>query len=139
MKNEAAARWMVVDNDTNTLDTVAQLLAAVSDAEICSFPSPWQALDAFAAAPDSFHLVVTDLEMPGMNGVDFRRHLQSMSPSTKILLTTGNRMFTEESARQIGFCGLLSKPFSIQDLQQTLARVGAPAANFSKISDDNLI
>jgi len=113
MKNKAVARWLVVDDDKVALDTVVQLLAAVSDAEICSFPSPWQALDAFAAAPDSFHLIVTDFEMPGMNGVDLRRHVQALAPSAKVLLTTGSGRFTDESARQIGFCGLLCKPFSI--------------------------
>jgi DNA-binding NtrC family response regulator len=139
MKNETGARWMVVDNDTDALDAVAQLLAAVSDAEICSFPSPWQALDAFAAAPDSFRLVVTDFEMPGMNGIDFRRHLQAMAPAAKVLLTTGGRMFTVESARQSGFCGLLCKPFSIDVLKRTLAGMEAPAANFSKTSAGDLI
>lgn len=123
MKNETAPRWMVVDDDTEALEVVARLLAAVSDAEICSFPSPWQALDAFAAAPDSFHLVVTDFEMPGMNGVDFRRHLQAVAPTAKVLLTTGSGMFTEESARQSGFCGLLLKPFSLGALKQTLESV----------------
>jgi len=54
MKNETGARWMVVDDDVDTLDAVASLLAAVSTAEICRFPSPWQALDAIAAAPENF-------------------------------------------------------------------------------------
>jgi DNA-binding NtrC family response regulator len=133
MKNKTGARWMVVDNDTDALETVARLLAAVSDAEICSYPSPWQALDAFAAAPESFHLVVTDFEMTGMNGVDFRRHLQAMSPAAKVLLTTGSGMFTEESARRNGFCGLLCKPFSLGTLKETLQSVEAPAVNFSKV------
>jgi DNA-binding NtrC family response regulator len=132
MKNETLARWMVVDDDTEALDAVAQLLAAVSDAEICSFPSPWQALDAFAAAPDSFQLVVTDFEMPGMNGIDFRRHVQAVLPSAKVLLTTGSGMFTEQTARQKGFCGLLCKPFSIAALKEALAGAEAKAANFSK-------
>jgi DNA-binding NtrC family response regulator len=134
MKNETGARWMVVDDDVDTLDTVARLLAAVSNAEICPFPSPWQALDAIAAAPETFHLVVTDFEMPGMNGIDFRRQVQAVSPATKVLLTTGSGVFTEESARQNGFCGLLCKPFSIGALRQTLENVQAAAANFSKTS-----
>jgi CheY-like chemotaxis protein len=124
MKSKTATRWMVVDDDTEALDAVARLLAALSDAEIHSFPSPWQALDAFAAAPDTFHLVVTDLEMPGMNGVDFRRHLQSVSPSTKVLLTTASGMFTDEIAREQGFCGLLCKPFSIEALKEKLTSTG---------------
>jgi two-component system cell cycle sensor histidine kinase/response regulator CckA len=125
MINETSARWMVVDDDTAALDTVARLLAAVSNAEIASFPSPWQALDALAAAPEKFHLVVTDFEMPGMNGIDFRRQVQDVSPSTRVLLTTGSGMFTEASARANGFCGLLCKPFSIGALKETLATVVA--------------
>jgi two-component system cell cycle sensor histidine kinase/response regulator CckA len=132
MKNETSARWMVVDDDTETLDTVAQLLAAVSDAEICSFPSPWQALDAFAAAPNSFQLVVTDFEMPGMNGIDFQRHVLAVAPTAKVLLATGSGRFTEESARQKGFCGLLCKPFSIGALKQALTAAEARAINLSK-------
>jgi DNA-binding NtrC family response regulator len=129
MKNKSCARWMVVDDDTEALSTVTQLLAAVSDAEICSFPSPWQALDAFTAAPESFDLIVTDFEMPGMNGVDLRRHVQALSPSAKVLLATGSGRFTDESVRQIGFCGLLCKPFSIGALKQTLSSVEAVAAH----------
>jgi two-component system, cell cycle sensor histidine kinase and response regulator CckA len=123
MKNNSGARWMVVDDDADALDAVTCLLAAVSGTEIAAFPSPWQALDALAAAPEPFDLVVTDFEMPGMNGLDFRRQVQAVSPSTKVLLTTGGGMFTDESARANGFCALLCKPFSIGALKHTLASV----------------
>jgi len=139
MKNKTGARWMVVDDDTAVLDTVARLLGAVSDAEICAFPSPWQALDAIAAAPEAFHLIVTDFDMPGMNGVDFRQQVQALSPAIKVLLTTGSGMFTEESARENGFCGLLCKPFSIGALKQTLANVLAAVGNPSTTFAGNLI
>jgi hypothetical protein len=39
------------------------------------------------------------------------------------LLTTGSGLFTDESARENGFCGLLCKPFSIGALRETLATV----------------
>jgi len=122
---------MVVDDDTHALDTVAQLLAAVSGAKVSAFASPWQALDALAAAPNSFDLIVTDFEMPGMNGSDFRRQVETLSPSTKVLLATGSGIFTDESARENGFCGLLCKPFSIGALQQTLANVAAGPCKLS--------
>jgi len=131
MINETGARWMVVDDDTHALDTVAQLLAAVSGAEISSFASPWQALDALAAAPEKFDLIVTDFEMPGMNGIDFRRHVEMISPATKVLLATGSGIFSDESAREIGFCGLLCKPFSIGALKQTLANLTADCSKLS--------
>jgi DNA-binding NtrC family response regulator len=131
MINETGARWMVVDDNTDTLNTVTQMLAAVSGAEISSFASPWQALDALAAAPETFALVVTDFEMPGMNGIDFRRQVEVVSPATKVLLTTGSGVFTDESARENGFCGLLCKPFSIGALKQVLANVAADVSNLT--------
>src|SRR5262249_38452687 len=133
MNNKNGARWMVVDDDTDVLDTVTQLLAAVSGAEICGFASPWQALDALATEPNGFDLVITDLEMPAMNGIDFRRHAQAISPYTKVMLATGSGLFTEESAREIGFCGLLCKPFSLCVLKQTLANVSAELSRLSPI------
>ena len=134
MKNETSARWMVVDDNVDALKAVSRLLTVVSDAEICPFYSPWQALDAIAVAPETFQLVITDLEMPGMNGLDFRRHVHMVSPGTKVLLTTGSGVFTEESVRQNGFCGLLCKPFTIGALRKTLESIEAAAANFSKTS-----
>jgi two-component system cell cycle sensor histidine kinase/response regulator CckA len=125
MKNEMRARWMVVDNEAETLAVLADLLAAVSDAEICAFRSPWQALDAFANEPESFEFVITDFDMPGMNGSDLKRHLHALAPGVKVLLTTGSGLFTEEAAVSSGFCGLLLKPFSITTLKQTLEAANA--------------
>ena len=67
-----------------------------------------------------------------MNGIDFRRHVQAVAPAAKVLLTTGSGAFTEQSAKENGFCGLLCKPFSLGALQQTLAGIQAP--QFSKSS-----
>jgi CheY-like chemotaxis protein len=133
MNNKNGARWMLVDDDTDVLDTITLLLTAVSGAEISGYASPWQALDALATEPNGFDLVITDLEMPGMNGIDFRRHVHAISPSTKILLATGSGLFTDESAREYGFCGLLTKPFSLCALKRTLANVSAELSRLSMI------
>jgi FixJ family two-component response regulator len=134
MKNEMRARWMVVDCDAQALDTISRLLSTVTDAEICCYSSPWQALDAFADAPDAFQFVVTDFEMPGLNGVDLRRHLHAVTPSLNVLLTTAGGMFNIESALQNGFCGLLTKPFSINSLRLALEFARLRNANFSGVN-----
>lgn len=120
MLNNKATRWMVVDNDKDTLETIVYLLEVVTDAEIYPFRFAPDALDAFAIAPEKYELVITDFEMAGMNGVDLRRHLHALAPSLRVLLITGGRMFNEESALRNGFCGLLRKPFSLNTLKQTI-------------------
>src|ERR1700751_5971689 len=112
MTNDQGARWMLVDNDKEALDTVAGLLGELTEAEICAFRSAPDALEAFVRAPETYEFVVTDFEMPKMNGVDLRRHLHALDPALKVFLITGSGMFTEECALGSGFCGLLRKPFS---------------------------
>jgi CheY-like chemotaxis protein len=118
------ARWMVVDDDAGVREIVSALLSAASDAEICSFASSAEALAHFAAQPLAFELIVSDFDMPGMNGVEFCRRLLELAPSQKIILATGSEVFSEAAAQEHGFCGLLHKPFSLAQLLHALERAG---------------
>ena len=69
-------------------------------------------------------LVVTDLEMPDMSGIELHSRLRQLSPSLKVLLSTGSDILTATEAAQRGFCGLLRKPFSIPSLINILRQVG---------------
>lgn len=120
MNSETTSRWMVVENDQQILDMVATLLRSFSNAEISSFRSANDALKAFVGAPESFKLVITEFDMPEMNGVDFCRHLHALAPALKVFLITGSSLFTEEGAVRNGFCGLLRKPFTLPALKYAL-------------------
>src|SRR5271170_5994387 len=117
-------RWMIVDDNDEILSLMREITAQFSDTEIVCFNSPQDALAAFEAAPENFELVITDFEMPGMNGVELCRRLRAISPSAKILLATGSGMFSEEAAANEGFCGLLHKPFPFAVLQNILESLG---------------
>ena len=117
-------RWMIVDNDENILSLMYKFTARTSDADIECFLSPREALAAFAAAPGSFELVITDLEMPGMDGIELGRQLHELSPTTKILLATGSGVLTVKEAVERGFCGLLCKPFPFAALENALEFAG---------------
>ncbi len=124
----AHRRWMIVDDDENMLSLMHNLVARTSDADIECFLSPYEALAAFEATPELFELVITDLEMPGLDGIELGRQLHALSPKTKILLVTGSGILTTTEAIQRGFCGLLPKPFSLTALENALefARVIEP-------------
>lgn len=130
MKNEygrrqqATPRWMIVDDNEEILLLMRDIAAQFSDAEIECFNSPHAALAAFGAAPENFELVITDFEMPGMNGVELCRRLRAISSAAKILLATGSGLVSEEAAAHEGFCGLLHKPFPFEVLQRALANIG---------------
>jgi DNA-binding NtrC family response regulator len=107
----------VVDNDLLTLETVVTLLRVFSHAEIWPFRSAREALETFMITPNDFQLVITQFEMPKLNGVDFRKHLHALAPDLKVFLITVDGRFSEQAALQNGFCGVLRKPFTLGGLK----------------------
>lgn len=117
-------RWMLVDDNADILEMMSALAENLTDAEIECFNSPVAALAAFADAPEKYEVVITDFEMPGMDGVELCRRMLALAPTQKIILATGSGFFTEAAARRAGFSGQLNKPFPIERLRATLAEAG---------------
>ena len=117
-------RWMLVDDNAEVLKLLAAVLKNYTTAIIECHNSPYSALGAFAAAPDKYELVITDLEMPGMNGVELCRRLHGISARHPVFLATGSGHFNESAARRAGFSALLNKPFPSDALHEALASAG---------------
>ncbi|MEI7533005.1 MAG: response regulator [Verrucomicrobiae bacterium] len=113
--------WLLVDDTSEVLSLMSALLSNLTDAKIECFGSPADALAAFANAPGKYELVITDYEMPGLDGLELCRLMKALVPTQKILLATGSGFFTEAAAQHVGFTGLLNKPFSIAKLLEALA------------------
>jgi CheY-like chemotaxis protein len=83
---------------------------------------PAQALAKFRADP--FDLVITDLMMPLMSGVDLARHIWQTQRDAPVILTTGfSASLDTTKAIEMGFRDLLLKPCHIQALGESLQRV----------------
>ena len=129
--NLTGTRWMLVDDNEDILPMLSAVLENLTSAEIECYHSPQSALAAFIRSPDSYELVITDYEMPGMDGVELCRRLHSLAPTQKIFLTTGSGFFTEAAAQHAGFSALLNKPFPLSDLKAALVE------NFLGIKEKN--
>lgn len=103
---------------------LAKLLETLAVAEVQRCRDGTEALAAFTAAPDQFQVVITDLDMPGMSGIELCRRLHAVAPHLRIVLVTGSSVASEADARQSGFCGLLAKPFPAATLRRVLESVG---------------
>ena len=124
-QSSSPTRWMLVDDDDNLRDTLAKLIAAISGVDVVSFPTGTEALRAYAAAPESYELVVSDLDMPGMSGIEFCRRIRALQPKLKVLLATGSGVITNVEAQDYGFCGMINKPFTVASLRTALASATA--------------
>jgi two-component system, cell cycle sensor histidine kinase and response regulator CckA len=125
-----ARRWMIVDDDPASLLLMREIITRLGGVSIECFSSSQSALTAFETNPESFDLVVTDFQMPGMDGVELSRRLLMRSPRIKILLMTGSHLISHDAIVAQGLCGLLQKPLSFIALERALGMVSSsiPAA-----------
>ena len=114
-------RWMLVDDNIEVLLLLSAAIEMMAGVETECFNSPRSALAAFASAPEKYELVITDFEMPGMDGVELCRRMLAQTPALKVFLTTGNGFITETATANAGFLGLLYKPFQLDKLRAMLA------------------
>ncbi len=80
-----------------------------------------QALERIANAPDYFDLVLTDMTMPEMNGLDLARRIQSINSRVPILLCTGfSHRLTKQMWQSAGVFDLLMKPLIAGELSRAV-------------------
>ena len=125
---KTSPRVLLVEDDVSLGTALASILADEGYRVSCCHRGDEGCERAMTEAPD---LVITDLRLPGMDGMDVVRHLRRNRPMMPIILMTahGNPEAIMESAREGAF-DYLSKPFEMSNLidvvRRSLARSPQP-------------
>ncbi len=111
-------------DDEPALCMVAQRLLQNWDYHVTIQHRAADALEQFRAQPGGYDLVITDLSMPGMSGVDFASELFKIRPDLPIILASGFAgAWTNESVKSIGVREVMIKPISPTELRKAVHRV----------------
>lgn len=116
-------RILVVDDEAKILQVVAVSLEHAGY-RVETFNNCESALQAYFAQPnDPYRLVLTDVVMPGMGGVDLVRKLLQRDPAVRVLFMSGRVSldFTQPDFANRAF-ELLAKPFVPDQLTQAVRR-----------------
>ena len=82
------------------------------------------ALEEFAAQPDRFDLVITDMTMPKMTGDQLAKRMMDIKPQIPVILCTGfNEAISEEKALAMGIDKFIMKPVVKDELANTIRTV----------------
>jgi len=118
-------RVLVVDDEQTVRDLVAKTLT-MADYDVDTAPDGPSALDRLRAA--EYDLLITDLKMPGMDGLSVIREVRRRTAELPIVIITGYS--TEASAIEainLGVSGYLTKPFRLPRVLAVAARaLGEP-------------
>lgn len=120
-------RLLLVDDEKGVLEVLSEILEDLGHTVTCRANGE----DAFRAALDDPHdLVVTDLRMPGMDGLRLLQLLREHSLDMPVVLTTasGDHM-TAARAVEAGAVACLSKPLRVKDLMAVIQSAEAHGAD----------
>jgi two-component system NtrC family response regulator len=105
---------LVVDDDAS-LRRVTQLQLQEAGYDVCTAPNGEEALHLAASRNPA--LVITDLKMPGVSGMDLLQQLRQSLPQVSVLMITGfGTVQTAVQAMKAGACDYLTKPIDYEEL-----------------------
>jgi CheY-like chemotaxis protein len=120
VQNLACGPVLLVDDDTDVRRAAAQMLGQLG-CDVAAVASGQAALDRLARG-ELYDLLLVDIAMPGLNGVETVRRARQIRPDLRVLFMTG---YAEPAvAKTWGFDDpLIRKPFRFKELAETIQRV----------------
>jgi len=114
---------LLVEDEKVLLNLVARMLEQLGY-KVIPRSSAVEALETFHTSPESFDVIITDLTMPGMTGIQLACELIKIKPELPIIICTGyHDGINREQLRDLGMQGFIMKPYSTEKLSTTIREV----------------
>jgi DNA-binding NtrC family response regulator len=120
MTNPAKHRILVVDDEVTVCKSIRQVLLS-EDCDVDMALSGAEALRLDAERP--YDVLIVDLMMPGLSGLDLLKSLKARNPKARVIMVTGYpTMRNTLQAMQLGAMDFLPKPFLPTTLRGLVAK-----------------
>jgi DNA-binding NtrC family response regulator len=120
MENNEKIKILVLDDELIVTKRLKPILER-KGYYVETFVDSISALNRFREHP--FDLVVTDLKMDGIDGMELLTEVKSIKPETEVIVITGfATMETAKESFRKGVLDFLAKPFSFGELQEAVAK-----------------
>ena len=124
---------LVIDDEPSILESLSRALHGL-DYEIFTITDPIKAMERLKVQPPQ--VVITDLKMPGIDGLTVLRKVKEFNPNIQVIVVTGHGSIDEAvAAMKAGAYDFIPKPFNKQEIVPVVNRA------FEKVSllEENIL
>lgn len=112
------AAILIVDDDEAVRDVLYDLF---SDEHLCHVAATAEQALAFIDE-QPYDVVLTDISMPGLSGLELLGHLRQARPGTPVIVVSGIGDLTHaEGLTRLGAFNFILKPFQLEDVEKSVA------------------
>jgi CheY-like chemotaxis protein len=119
------ARILYLDDEEALVFLVTRMLGFLGH-EGVGHTCAQDALQAFRREPAGFDAVLTDLAMPGMNGLAFAREVLALRPQAVVAIASGFVEPADHAEARASGIGVVTKPGSLEELESVIATLLRP-------------
>jgi two-component system cell cycle sensor histidine kinase/response regulator CckA len=111
------SKHILVVDDERAIRKLAKRILTVKGYDVTTCSSGTKAVDAYSRLYDQIDLVILDMIMPEMNGVETLRNLKQIDPTVRAILCSAFVPDLDgETISDEGFAAFIAKPFQIKNL-----------------------
>jgi len=116
-----SADILLVDDDPRVLEPTEELLESMGH-HVTLAHDGQQACDIFQSRIKAWDIVITDMVMPKMNGLEAAQKMRTLRPDIPLIFATGyDQSLVIDNTRKMENSTLISKPFNPDDLDQLIS------------------
>lgn len=115
-------RILVIDDEVDMLMLLRMIIEENTDYEVETTNSPTEGIKLFRE--EDYDLVITDLKMPGLDGMDIFHEFREINPAVPLIIITAyGSIETADQALREGVAEFITKPFRKDSILFTIRRV----------------
>ncbi|MFH2060243.1 MAG: ATP-binding protein [Pseudomonadota bacterium] len=116
-------RILLVDDEEMIVKMEKQVLERLGY-HVTTRTGSTEAFEAFKANPSKFDLIISDMTMPGMTGVQLCNEIKKIRPGIPVIICSGfSDQINEETSKKLGIQGYVMKPVIIREIAKIIREV----------------
>jgi DNA-binding response OmpR family regulator len=112
---------MIIDDDEDILNLFSDFLGKESY-DVVAYLEPLKALKEIENNPTKYSLIITDIRMPGISGIDLVKRVSSINADIKVILTSAFEI-NGDQLKELTYDELLQKPIHMRELASSISEI----------------